>query len=42
MLVLYATTQFKKDLKKATRRGLPINELDSVIKLLPQEEILPE
>lgn len=35
------TSKFKKDYKLAIRRGLPIEELDSVIKLLTQDDPLP-
>lgn len=36
------TTQFKKDYKTAIKRGLPIEELDAVIKLLASGSVLPE
>lgn len=36
------TTQFKKDYKTAIKRGLPIEELDAVIKLLASSSVLPE
>lgn len=35
------TTQFKKDYKLAMKRGLPIEELDYVIKLLVEDNPLP-
>ena len=35
------TTQFKKDYKLAMKRGLPINELDHVIRLLVEDNPLP-
>lgn len=34
--------QFKRDYKTAVKRGLPINLLDEVIKLLAYGEVLPE
>ena len=36
------TNQFKKDYKLAMKRGLPIEELDNVIRLLAEDEPLPE
>lgn len=36
------TKQFKKDYKMAIKRHLPIEELDSVIRLLSAGVILPE
>lgn len=36
------TTQFKKDYKMAIKRNLPIEELDTVIKLLSLDAPLPE
>lgn len=36
------TTQFKKDYKRAKKRGLDISELKEVITLLANEEKLPE
>ena len=36
------TNQFKKDYKLAMKRGLPINELDDVIRMLVQDNPLPE
>lgn len=36
------TTQFKKDYKNATKRGLPIGELDHVIRLLANDNPLPD
>lgn len=35
------TSRFKKDYKQAIRRGLPIEELDDVIRLLAAGEALP-
>lgn len=35
------TSRFKKDYKQAIRRGLPIKELDDVIRLLAAGEALP-
>ena len=40
MLELYPTTQYKKDRKKAEKRGLPMDELDEVIETLRKEEPL--
>ena len=36
------STQFKKDYKLAMKRGYPIEELDRVIRLLAEDEPLPE
>lgn len=36
------TNQFKKDYKMAIKRGLPIDELDEVIRLLVLDDSLPE
>ena len=36
------TNQFKKDYKLAMKRELPIEELDNVIRLLAEDEPLPE
>ena len=36
------TNQFKKDYKLAIKRGLDINKLDTVIRLLVLDEPLPE
>ena len=36
------TTQFKKDYKNAMKRGLPIEELDRVIRLLADDNPLPD
>ncbi|MBO4623513.1 MAG: type II toxin-antitoxin system YafQ family toxin [Bacilli bacterium] len=36
------TTQFKKDYKNAMKRGLPIGELDHVIRLLADDNPLPD
>ena len=36
------TSQFKKDYKLAIKRGLPIDELDNVIRLLVENVPLPE
>lgn len=41
MLKVLWTRQFKKDYKKATRQGLPIERLDQVIRMLAGGEILP-
>jgi len=40
--IVKATTQFKKDYKLAQKRGLKIDLLKEVIKLLAMGEILPE
>jgi len=39
-LELKRTTQFKKDLKRVIKRGLPINELDDVITALRNQKTL--
>lgn len=36
------TSRFKKDYKQAIRRGLPIEELDDVIRLLAVGKALPK
>ncbi len=36
------TTQFKKDYKNSIKRGLPIEELDAVIKILALDDHLPD
>ena len=36
------TTQFKKDYKNAMKRGLPIDDLDKVIRILAGDSVLPE
>ena len=36
------TNQFKKDYKLAMKRGLPIGELDNVIRMLAESDSLPE
>ena len=36
------STQFKKDYKLAMKRGYPIEELDRVIRLLAEDDPLPE
>ena len=38
---LVMTSQFKKDLKRARKRGLPIKELEAVIDLILAGEVLP-
>ena len=38
---LVMTGQFKKDLKRARKRGLPIKELEAVIDLILAGEVLP-
>ena len=40
LLELNKTTQFKKDLKRAIKRGLPIHLLDAVILLLREQKPL--
>jgi len=40
MLMLQPTTQYKKDRKRAIKRGLPMNELDTVIGYLQEEKTL--
>lgn len=40
MLTLQPTTQYKKDRKRALKRGLPLRELDAVIETLQKEESL--
>ena len=39
---IVATNQFRKDYKQAIRRGLKIELLDEVIRLLSRGEALPE
>lgn len=36
------SSQFKKDYKLAMKRGLPIEKLDNVIRLLAEDDPLPE
>lgn len=36
------TGRFKKDYKQAIKRGLPMDELDDVIRILARGEALPE
>ena len=36
------SSQFKKDYKLAMKRGLPIEELDNAIRLLAEDDPLPE
>lgn len=36
------STQFKKDYKLAMKRGYPIEELDRIIRLLAEDDPLPE
>ena len=38
---LVMTGQFKRDLKRARKRGLPIKELEAVIELILAGEVLP-
>ena len=38
---LVMTGQFKKDLKRARKRGLPIKELEAVIDLILAGDVLP-
>jgi len=38
LLELKRTTQFKKDLKRAIKRGLPIAELDAIIISLREQK----
>ena len=40
LLELKQTTQFKKDLKRIKKRGLPISEIDAVIQSLRKREPL--
>ena len=40
MLDLQPTAQYKKDRKRAIKRGLPLQELDTVIETLQKEENL--
>jgi mRNA interferase YafQ len=35
------TSQFKKDYKRAIKRGLPIDELDKAIEILAKDGFLP-
>lgn len=41
-LKLVATSKFKKDYRKAKKRGLPINELQTVLKRLCAEQPLED
>ena len=40
MLKLQPTAQYRKDRKRVIKRGLPINELDTVIETLQKEQPL--
>ena len=40
MLRLQPTAQYKKDRKRAIKRGLPVDELDQVIEILQQKKQL--
>jgi mRNA interferase YafQ len=40
MLTLHATAQYKKDRKRAIKRGLPMNLLDEVLETLVEENPL--
>jgi len=42
MLTINYNTQFKKDYKKAVKRGLDIKELETVFFLLSTEQKLPD
>jgi mRNA interferase YafQ len=42
VLELKQTTQFKKDLKRAYKRGLPLDLLDEVVRSLRAQKALPE
>ena len=42
MLTVKASTQFKKDAKKAIKAGRPADKLTKVIQLLEREDSLPE
>ena len=42
MLTINYNTQFKKDYKRAVKRGLDIKELENVIFLLATEQKLPD
>ena len=41
MLTLVTTTQFRKDYKRAKKRGMDLSRVESVLELLCAEEILP-
>ena len=41
MLILVTTTQFRKDYKRAKKRGMDLSRLEAVLELLCAEEILP-
>ena len=41
MRTIVLSTQYKKDLSLAVRRGLPVNELDELVKLLAEDKQLP-
>ena len=40
MLILQPTTQYRKDRKRAIKRGLPMNLLDDVLQTLVEEKPL--
>lgn len=40
MLTLHPTSQYKKDRKRAIKRGLPMIQLDAVIEQLQEEKVL--
>ena len=40
MLQLQPTTQFKRDRKRAIKRGLPIDKLDEAIEIIQTEQLL--
>ena len=42
MLNIEITHRYKKAYALAKKRGLPINELDSVVKMLSEGKLLPE
>ncbi len=42
MLIISETSQFKKDKKRAIRRGKDLHKLEKVIELLQNEQPLPD
>lgn len=42
MYTISTTTQFRRDVKKCVKQGLPMDELKTVIKLLEENGCLPE
>lgn len=42
MLKIEITHRYKKSYALAKKRGLPMEELDNVVKMLAEEQVLPE